>query len=56
MNGLNNLCNINNFTGQGIEQLAPIVIRKKVKVHGRRRRGFDGEFIHSEIIVNENEW
>lgn len=52
MNGRNNLRNINNFTGRGIEQLAPIARRKKVKVHGRRRRGLDGEFIHSEINVN----
>ena len=40
------------FTQRGIEQLAPIVSRKKVKVHGLRRRGLDGEFIHSEINVN----
>ena len=52
MNGLNNLHNINNFTERGIEQLAPIVSRKKVKVHGLSRRGLDGEFIHSEINVN----
>ena len=52
MNGRSNLHNINNFIGRGIEQLAPIVSIKKIKVHGQRRRGLDGEFIHSEINVN----
>ena len=52
MNGCNNLCNINNFIGWGIEQLSPIVSRKKVKVHGERRCRLDDEFIHSEINVS----